>query len=97
MTRLAGASAIVFGRRIFLSRAAVECVEEEAGDACRLIAHELTHVEQYRRLWAAPFLGRYVGEYLRGRLDGLGHRAAYLSISFEREAEERARTMGSGG
>lgn len=93
VTFLAGASAIAFGRRIFLSRSASACVDDGAGDACRLLAHELTHVAQYRRLGAAPFLGRYVGEYLRGRLEGLDHRAAYLSISFEREAEERARAF----
>lgn len=96
LTRLAGASAIVFGRHVFLSRSGWVCVEEGADDACRLLAHELAHVAQYRRLWAAPFLGRYLGEYLRGRLDGLPHRAAYLSISFELEAEERARALGSG-
>ena len=96
VTRLAGASAIVFGRRVFLSRRAAACVEEGAAGACRLLAHELTHVAQYRRQWAAPFLGRYLGEYLRGRLDGLDHRSAYLSISFEREAEERAQSLGSG-
>jgi hypothetical protein len=90
LTRLAGASAIVFGRHVFVSRAAAACLDEGAPDACRLLAHELAHVAQYRRLSAAPFLGRYLGEYLRGRLDGLPHRAAYLSISFEREAEERA-------
>ena len=93
VTRVAGASAIVFGRRVFLSRRAAACVEEGAVDACRLLAHELAHVAQYWRLGAAPFLGRYLGEYLRGRLDGLGHRAAYLSISFEREAEERAQAV----
>ena len=65
-------------------------MEDSASDAFRLLAHELTHVAQYRRLGAAPFLGRYVGEYLRGRFAGLGHRNAYLSISFEREAEGRA-------
>lgn len=91
LTSLAGASAIVFGRRIFLSRSASACVEDLAADASRLLAHELAHVAQYRRFGAAPFLGRYVGEYLRGRFDGLDHRSAYLSISFEREAEERAR------
>ncbi|MDQ5857619.1 MAG: DUF4157 domain-containing protein [Acidobacteriota bacterium] len=96
LTSLAGASAIVFGRRIFLSRAASACVEDSVDGAFRLLAHELAHVAQYRRLGAAPFLGRYVGEYLRGRLAGLDHRTAYLSISFEREAEERARTVGSG-
>ena len=96
LTRLAGASAVVFGRHVFVSRAAAACIEEGARDACRLLAHELEHVAQYQRLWAAPFLGRYLGEYLRGRLDGLSHRAAYLSISFEREAEERAQALGSG-
>jgi hypothetical protein len=93
LTFLAGASAIVFGRRIFLSRSASACVDDGAGDACRLLAHELTHVAQYRRFGAAAFLGRYVGEYLRGRIDGLDHRRAYRSISFEREAEERARAF----
>ena len=91
LTSLAGASAIVFGRRIFLSRAASACVEDAAADAFRLLAHELEHVAQYRRFGAAPFLGRYVGEYLRGRFDGLDHRSAYLSISFEREAQKRVR------
>lgn len=90
MTFLAGANAIAFGRRVFLSPTASACVEDEAGDAFRLLAHELSHVAQYRRHGAAIFLGRYVGEYLRGRFDGLGHRKAYLAISFEREAEGRA-------
>ncbi|MDQ5872247.1 MAG: DUF4157 domain-containing protein [Acidobacteriota bacterium] len=96
LTSLAGASAIVLGRRIFLSRAGAACVEDAAPDAFRLLAHELTHVAQYRRLGAAPFLGRYVGEYLRGRFAGLDHRTAYLSISFEREAEGRARSCAAG-
>ena len=91
LTALAGASAIVFGRRIFLSRSAAACVADGTAGGCRLLAHELAHVAQYRRFGAAPFLGRYVGEYLRGRLEGLDHRTAYLSISFEREAEKRAR------
>ncbi|MEO8349389.1 MAG: DUF4157 domain-containing protein [Acidobacteriota bacterium] len=92
LTSFAGASAIVFGRRIFLSRAGAACVEDAAPDAFRLLAHELSHVAQYRRFGAAPFLGRYVGEYLRGRFAGLDHRSAYLAISFEREAEGRARS-----
>ena len=97
LTSLAGASAIVFGRRVFLSPAGSACVEDAAGAAFRLLAHELSHVAQYRRLGAAIFLGRYVGEYLRGRFDGLDHRKAYLAISFEREAEGRAQAcLGSG-
>ena len=89
LTTVAGANAIVFGRRVFLSKSASACVADAAQDATRLLAHELSHVAQYRRFGAAAFLGRYVGEYLRGRLDGLDHRQAYRAISFEREAEAR--------
>lgn len=39
----------------------------------------------------AAFLGRYVGEYLRLRIAGAAHRAAYCAITFEREAEDAAR------
>ena len=35
----------------------------------------------------AAFLGRYFGEYLRGRLAGSSHGEAYRNISFEREAD----------
>ena len=45
-------------------------------------------MRQYRRLGSAPFLGRYLGEYLGRRLTGAPHVAAYREISFEREAEE---------
>lgn len=80
---------------MFLSRSASACVADAASDAFRLLAHELSHVAQYRRLGAAAFLGRYVGEYLRGRFAGLDHRTAYLAISFEREAEGRAKGSGA--
>ncbi len=59
-----------------------------------LLAHELAHVRQYRDIGAWPFRWAYVREYLAGRLRGLGHDAAYRSISFERmarEVEERVR------
>lgn len=58
-----------------------------AGSAIELLAHELTHVRQYRRYGMAAFLGRYLGEYLRARLTGAPHVEAYRRISFEREAE----------
>jgi hypothetical protein len=35
----------------------------------------------------AAFVGRYFGEYLRGRLTGASHGEAYRNISFEREAD----------
>lgn len=60
-----------------------------AGDRevlARLIAHELVHARQWKTLGVLGFLGRYVGEYLRGRWQGMGHRAAYEAISLEAEA-----------
>lgn len=51
-----------------------------------LVAHEVAHVVQWLRDGTAPFLLRYLGEYLLARLRGLGKREAYLSISYEEEA-----------
>jgi hypothetical protein len=56
-----------------------------------LIAHELVHVRQWRELGPIRFLAGYVGDYLRGRLGGLGHDAAYRRIALEAEAEAVAR------
>ena len=88
MTSLARADAIVFGRRVFLSPGGAALVFSDAPDGTRLLAHELTHVRQYRRSGAAVFLGSYVGEYLGRRLAGARHAQAYCELTFEREAEE---------
>jgi hypothetical protein len=55
-----------------------------------LLAHELVHVQQWRQFHALPFLVRYFGEYLRSRLGGKRHWAAYSAISFEVEARVRS-------
>jgi hypothetical protein len=86
ITSLAGSHAIVFGRRIFLAPSAHGALESDADSAADLLAHELTHVRQYRRYGMAAFLGRYLGEYFGRRFAGLSHRDAYLAISFERDA-----------
>jgi hypothetical protein len=78
-----GAAAITLGRLVIVRRRA-------AGDA-HLMRHELVHVSQWRRLGVVGFLVRYLGSYLRWRLRGHGHRAAYLRIPLEVEAEWRAR------
>jgi hypothetical protein len=91
LTSVAGSSAIVFGRRIFLAASAASTRGADAPATVELLAHELAHVRQYRRYGMAAFLGRYVGEYLRSRLAGASHRDAYRGISFEREAERAAR------
>ena len=77
-----GASAITLGRVVSVRRAA-------AGDAV-LLAHELVHVRQWRQLGVLGFLVRYVGAYLRWRVRGYGHWAAYRRIPLEVEASWEA-------
>lgn len=62
-----------------------------------LMAHELTHLEQYRRLGLIRHTIRYVGDYLLGRRRGLRHWDAYRAIGLEREARHVAAviTVGS--
>ena len=91
LTSVARANAIVFGRRVFLGASGDRAVAAGAAAAAALLAHELTHVRQYRRYGMAAFLGRYVGEYLAARFAGATHADAYRGISFEREAEDASR------
>ena len=91
-----GADAFVLGRRVFLSPRASDALERSSADALALLAHELTHVAQYRRLGFLPFLARYLREYLRLRWAGRDHARAYREISFEREAAEAERALRSG-
>lgn len=83
----------MFGRRIFLAASAESAIAADPAAAADLLAHELTHVRQYRTYGMAAFLGRYVGEYLRSRLAGATHGEAYRGISFEREAREPRRSV----
>lgn len=59
----------------------------------RLIAHELMHLEQWRRLGALGHGVQYVGDYLRGRVAGQSHWEAYRAIRLEREARQAARLL----
>lgn len=56
-----------------------------------LVAHESVHVSQWKRYGPVGFIARYVGSYLRWRLRGKSHRAAYLRIPQEIEADWQAR------
>jgi hypothetical protein len=56
-----------------------------------LLRHERVHVRQWREHGAIGFLLHYVGPYLKGRLRGYGHYAAYRRIPFEAEAVYLAR------
>jgi hypothetical protein len=77
-----GVAAMTLGRWVLVRRG------READVA--LLAHELVHVEQWRRLGGVRFLARYVGEHLRLRVAGRPHWAAYAAISLEVEARARA-------
>jgi hypothetical protein len=78
-----GADGITLGRTIIV-RAGAEQSEY-------LMAHERVHVEQWQRYGVVGFLARYVGHYLLWRLRGYPHRAAYLRIPLEIEADWVAR------
>ena len=79
-----GSAAITIGRVISVRR--------RAADNPRLMRHELTHVEQWRRLGVVGFLVRYLGAYARWRLLLHGHRDAYRRIPLEIEADWRSRS-----
>lgn len=78
-----GAAAITLGPVVSIRRRA-------AGDA-HLLRHEAVHVRQWRELGIVGFSIRYVAAYLRWRLRGYGHWAAYRRIPLEVEAEWVAR------
>ena len=84
-----GAAATTLGPLILMRRRGV-------GDP-RLLRHELEHVRQWREQGVVGFLARYLGAYLRWRLRGFPHRAAYRRIPQEIEAEWIARRSVLGG
>ncbi len=69
---------------------AVISVRRRAAADSHLLRHEEEHVRQWRDLGYGRFLQRYLGAYLRGRLQGFGHQAAYRLIPLEVEAEGAA-------
>ncbi|MGH9368320.1 MAG: eCIS core domain-containing protein [Thermoanaerobaculia bacterium] len=87
------AEAFVLGRNVLLSKGAARSIASGSETGARLLAHELAHVEQYRRHGIFRFLRRYLSDYLGGRARGLPHGEAYASIAFEREAQERAAAL----
>lgn len=55
-------------------------------EIARLVIHEVIHVNQWREEGYLRFAGRYVADYLRGRVRGLSHGDAYRAIGYEAEA-----------
>lgn len=84
------ASGITLGTRVYIRRH----LFGRTGDLpLVLVTHEVAHVVQFLRDGTVPFLLRYLGEYLAGRLRGMGDRDAYLNISYEREARRVERFL----
>jgi hypothetical protein len=81
--------ALTLGHRIWVAR------ELPPAEMDVLLRHELVHVRQMERMGVVRFLVRYLGEYARNRVKGMGHDAAYRAISLEKEAFE-AEKPGSG-
>ena len=94
-----GLLAIVLGREVSaITILRTVWVEDEALSGPpdrlhRLLAHELVHARQWRALGAARFLGRYLSEYVIGRLRGGSHSEAYRTISMEAEARTIAESV----
>jgi hypothetical protein len=55
-----------------------------------LLVHEMIHTRQWREFGFLGFVRRYLGDYIRGRLQGKDHRQAYMDIRFEVEARRLA-------
>jgi hypothetical protein len=78
-----GAAAITLGPLIIVRR--------RAADDAELLAHERVHVRQWRSLGVIGFLRAYLSSYVRWRVRGYGHWAAYRRIPLEIEAAWEAR------
>lgn len=64
-----------------------------AGSEPELLAHELIHVAQWSNHGVPAFIWAYARDYLRLRLLGATHDAAYRSIGFEYQAYAGARQI----
>ncbi|HUS62664.1 MAG TPA: hypothetical protein VMY34_10740 [Acidimicrobiales bacterium] len=81
-----GTHAITLGPLVIVKRGVLAAAGGE-----RLMRHEAVHLRQYRERGVIGFVVAYVGSYLRWRLRGYGHWAAYRRIPFEVEADWESR------
>lgn len=86
-----GVDAITLGRTVIVSPRRFGSVV--GGEAAELLAHELVHVRQWSALGVFGFLRSYVTDYVRLRILGLSHFAAYRHIGLEWAAYDEARRI----
>ena len=86
MQRIVGrsASAMTLGDTIYVHRDKYDRLIR--GELRSLLAHELVHVGQFRKMGNVVFMARYLRDYVANRLIGLDHKVAYRAISVEAEA-----------
>lgn len=89
---LPGIVAIATPWGIYLAPPACARPKRELGP---LIAHELMHIEQYRRNGALRHVTQYVFDYWSARRRGAGHWEAYFGIRLEQEARAAATYLSS--
>ena len=83
--------AITIGRTVAINPKVFEDVLK--GSEPELLAHELIHVAQWEDQGIFAFAWAYMRDYLRLRLLGATHDAAYRSIGFEYQAFAGAREI----
>jgi hypothetical protein len=62
----------------------------------QLLVHELTHIEQLRRMGVLRHVAQYTADYVRGRFRRVGHWDAYRAIRLEVEARAVAQLTQGG-
>ena len=75
-----GAAGMTIGRFVFLLR------DDARDGSSQLLAHELVHVQQYRRQGYLTFSARYLWHYGHGIVRLRNHKKAYRAIPAETEA-----------
>lgn len=82
------AAALTLGRTVFVRPDVHAAVI--GGGRPELVAHELVHVRQWDEAGPVVFLVRYLRDYLRLRVLGCDHDAAYRAIGYEWSAYAEA-------
>ena len=86
-----GISAMALPWGIYVAPSVLERPLAELGP---LVVHELTHIDQWRRLGPAGWARSYLGDYLAGRRRGLRHHDAYRAVGLEVEARATSARIG---
>ena len=73
-----------------------DALRRPLADLGPLIVHELTHIEQWRRLGPIGWARSYLGDYVAGRRRGMGHFEAYRAVGLEVEARRVAADLRPG-